>query len=64
MDQAVFFQHEGWAVIVVLVYVDDCMIAVTSIPLIADFKTQISDHVEITNLDELHWLLGIEIKHD
>jgi len=64
MDQAIFFWHEGWAVIVVLVHVDDCMKVVTSITLIANFKAQISDHMEITDLGELHWLLGIEIKHD
>jgi hypothetical protein len=46
----------------VLVHVDDCTIAATSITLIADFKIQIAKHVQITDLGELHWLLGIEIK--
>ena len=64
MDQAVFFWHEGWAIIIVLVHVDDCTIVVTPITLIADFKAQISEHVDITDLGELHWLLGIEIKRD
>jgi len=64
IDQAVFFQHEGQAIIIVLVHVDDCTIAVTSITLIADFKAQISEYVDITDLGELHWLLSIEIKHD
>jgi hypothetical protein len=31
---------------------------------VKQFKTGISKHVEITNLGELHWLLGIEIKRD
>ena len=48
----------------VLVHVDGCMIVATSITLIADFKTLILEHMEITDLDELHWLLGIEIKCD
>ena len=64
VDQAVFFRREGRAIIVVLVHVDDCTIAATSITLIADFKARISEHVEITDLGELHWLLGIEIKRD
>lgn len=64
VDQAVFFKREGWAIIVILVYIDDCMIVVTSITLITNFKTWILEYMEITNLDELHWLLGIEIKHD
>ena len=64
VNQAVFFWCEGWAVIMVLVHVDDCIITATSITLIVDFKAQISEHVKITNLGELHWLLGIEIKCD
>ena len=64
VDQAVFFRREGKAIIVVLVHVDDCTIAATSITLITDFKARISEHVEITDLGELHWLLGIEIKRD
>jgi len=58
----VFFWHERQAIIIVLVHVDDCMIAVTSITLIADFKAWILEHVDITDLGKLHWLLGIEIK--
>jgi len=63
-DQAVFFHHQGQAIIIVLIHVNDCTIAATSIVLITDFKVQITRHVKITNLGELHWLLGIEIKHD
>jgi len=64
VDQAVFFWREGRAIIIVLVHVDDCMIAATSITLIADFKAWISEHVDITDLSELYWLLGIEINRD
>jgi len=64
VDQAIFFQREGQAIIIVLVHVDDCTIAVTSITLIADFKARISEYVDITDLGELHWLLGIKIKSD
>jgi len=39
-------------------------IAATATALIVDFKRKISQHVEITDLGELHWLLGIEIHHD
>jgi hypothetical protein len=47
---------------IVLVHVNDCMIAATSIILIDRFKAEISKHVEITDLSDLHWLLGIEIR--
>ena len=62
VDQAIFFRCKGCAVIVVLVHVDDCTITATSINLIINFKTQILEYVNITDLDELHWLLSIEIK--
>jgi len=62
VNQAVFFHRQGQTMIIVLVHVDDC--AATSMVLITDFKAQISEHVGITNLGELHWLLGIEIKCD
>ena len=34
----------------------------TSIYLINKFKTKISKHVDITDLGEIHWILGIEIR--
>ena len=61
VEQAIFFRHKS-TVIVVLVHVDDCTIMATSITLITNFKTQILEHMEIINLDELHWFLGIKIK--
>jgi hypothetical protein len=54
----------GKKIIIVLVHVDDCTIAATMIALIEVFKAEIAKLVEITDIGELHWLLGIEIKHD
>jgi hypothetical protein len=64
VDQAVFFWREGCMIIIVLVHVDDCMIAATTITLVKDFKAKIAEHVKITDLGELHWFLGIEIRRD
>ena len=64
VDQAIFFCRNGHELTVVLVHVDDCTIAASSANLISSFKKNISDHVEITNLGELHWLLGIEIRRN
>jgi Reverse transcriptase (RNA-dependent DNA polymerase) len=61
VDQAVFFCHEGSNITIILVHVDNCTIAASTITLILDFKRKISKHVEITDLSELHWLLGIKI---
>ena len=47
-----------------LVHVDDCTIAATSVKLIEEFKVGMKKHVKITDLGELHWLLGIEIQRN
>ena len=47
--------------IFIVVHVDDCTIAVSALSLVIELKVQIRNHVEITDLSELHWLLGIEV---
>lgn len=64
VDQAVFYKRVGTSLIIVLVHVDDCTIVATALPLIIDFKASLAKHVEITDLGELHWLLGIEIRRE
>lgn len=63
VDQAVFYQHKASTLIIMLIHVDDCTIIATSITLIARFKIEITKHVAISDLGELHWILGIEVKH-
>ena len=62
VDQAVFYRRKGSTLIIVLVHVDDCTIAGTSITLILRFKIEIAKFVAISDLGELHWILGIEVK--
>ena len=61
VDQAVFFWQNRTAFMVVLVHTDNCTIVATAQPLINSFKIAIAKHVQITNLGEIHWILGIEI---
>jgi len=42
----------------------DCTIATTDIGLVDWVKSGVKRFVEITDLGEIHWLLGIEIKRD
>ena len=46
---------------IVLVHVDDCTVMGTSHDLIVKFKVEIAKHVDIADLGEIHWILGIEI---
>ena len=64
VDQAVFYRRKGTALMIVLVHVDDCTIVATSVTLIEIFKITITKHIEITDLGELQWILGIEVHHE
>ena len=62
VDQAVFFKRTpDGDLIIIVIHIDDCMIVATSIAMIHEFKSDMKKHVEVTDLGELHWLLGIEI---
>ena len=50
--------------IIVAVHVDDCTIAGATLTIIENFKSGLHQHVEVTDLGELHWMLRIEVKHD
>ena len=66
VDQAVFFKRDKdqQTSIVVAVHVDDCTIAGATLAIIENFKSGLHQHVEVTDLGELHWMLGIEVKCD
>ena len=66
MDQAIYHKTGAAAgdLIVIAVHVNNCTIAASQPCLVEDFKTGLSKHVEVTNLGELHWMLGIEVKRD
>ena len=64
VDQAVFFKADTLKneITVIAVHVDDCTIAASNTCLIEDFEASLRRHVEVTDLGELHWMLGVEIK--
>ena len=55
--------HKG-ELTVIVVRVDDCTIIATTICLIEELKAGLHKHFEVTDLRELHWMLGIKVKHD
>jgi len=61
VDQAVFIKQEGMSLMIIVVHVDDCTITATTLTLITAIKCELSRFVEVTDLGELHWLLGIEV---
>lgn len=64
VDNAVFFKSDPPNLIIILVHVDDCTIVTNKLELVDWLKKGVAEHVEITDLGEIHWLLGIEVKRD
>ena len=64
VDQAIYHQavSASGGVIIAAVHVDDCIIAASKLCLVDAFKAGLSEHVEVTDLRELHWMLRIEVK--
>jgi len=60
VDQAVFYCIQGDLLIVV--HIDDLMIATTSMKLMTIVKAALTKHVHITDSSELHWVLGIKVE--
>lgn len=64
-DSAVFYKESnGKTQLIIFVHVDDITVAGETIKIINWFKTVISKEVQFTDGNEIHWLLGIEIKRD
>ena len=62
VDQAVYFRRRKPSeLVIIVVHVDYCTIAAMTLQEIDEFKRDIRKHVKITDLGELHWLLGIEV---
>ncbi|TFY76440.1 hypothetical protein EWM64_g7573 [Hericium alpestre] len=65
VDHSVFFRYSANdEIVIVAVSVDDLAIAANTITAMIQFKDALKARFEMTNLEELHWLLGIEIQHD
>jgi hypothetical protein len=66
VDQAVFYKllPQVKQLIVVAMHVDDCTIAASTVCLVEDLKARLSHHIEVTDLGELHWMLGIQVSRD
>jgi hypothetical protein len=66
VNQAIFYKQNKSKnkVTVIMVHVDDCTITASNICLIEKFKAGLCEHIEVTDLSKLHWMLGMEIKQD
>ncbi|TFY76187.1 hypothetical protein EWM64_g7826 [Hericium alpestre] len=63
VDHSVFFRHgKNGDIVIIAVLVDDLAIATNSVEVMTHVKDGLKSRFDMTNLGELHWLLGIEIR--
>ena len=63
-DHAVFIRCKGDTLGIITIHVDNMMIIASSVHLVQEIKCQLKCKVEISDLGEIHWLLGFEVQHD
>jgi hypothetical protein len=63
-DPCVYIHREGTTVLIVLLWVDDLIIAGNNLTEISKFKAAISKRFEMKDLGELTWILGMEVRRD
>lgn len=61
-EHDVYVKREGTESLIVGVYVDDLLIIGTNLSLIKDFKVQMSNAFEMSDMGKLSYYLGIEVK--
>jgi hypothetical protein len=64
VDQAVFFRSEKGTLVVIVMHVDDLTIVTSSITLMAEVKDKLGKALKITDMGEIHWILGFSVQHD
>ena len=64
VDQAVYFFRDGDQLIIIVAHVDDLTIMTSSKDLMDKVKGELRKEFTITDLGEIHWLLGFAVKRD
>lgn len=63
-DHAVFYRQDERGHVVLFAHVDDISIAGSTIVIVLEIKDKLWKRLEITDMGEIHWLLGIEVRRD
>ena len=64
VNHCTFYKGTESSIIIVVVAMDDLTLAFNSPSLLLSCKLDLQYEFEISNMEEIHWLLGVEIKRD
>jgi len=64
VDHSVFFLNTKDTKIIVAVATDDMAVAGTPLRAVTDFKRNLAKHFAISDMGELRWFLGFEVKRN
>ena len=64
VDHGVFYNHDNEGTTIVRSSTDDFAITGSPTSRISKFKSDLSNHFEMSDLGELAWILGIQVKRD
>jgi len=64
VKHCMFYKGTEHGIIVVIITMDDLTLASNSSSLLLGCKSDLQSEFEISNMGEIHWLLGVEIKRD
>lgn len=63
-DHCIYVQRDGRDAVYLLLYVDDLLIASSSLPKLNLIKAQLSDSFSMKDIGEAEWILGLQICRD
>ena len=63
-DPCMYVKRTHRDILVILIWVDDIVVAGSCMNMISDFKTAISERFKMKDLGELKFVLGLEVKRD
>lgn len=64
VDTCVYCKHTNEQIVIVLVWVDDIVVAASNDSVLSEIKNQLHNRFKMKDLGQISWFLGIQFKHE